>query len=45
MSLDKLRTYFVIQGVLMLIGIIHGRALVIFYGAVLRGHAQHGNFH
>ena len=45
MSLDKLRTFFAIQGVLMLIGIIMGILGVIFWGAMLAAMISSGNFH
>jgi hypothetical protein len=45
MSLDKLRTFFAIQGVLMLIGIIMAIIGVIFWGAMLFTMISSGNFH
>ncbi len=45
MSLDKLRTFFAIQGVLMLIGIIMAIIGVIFWGAMLFAMISSGNFH
>ncbi|KGI78465.1 DUF5362 domain-containing protein [Oleiagrimonas soli] len=45
MSLDKLRSYFVIQGVLMLIGIILGVLMILFYGAVIAAMISSGKFH
>lgn len=45
MSLDKLRTFFAIQGVLMLISIIMGILGVIFWGAMLAAMISSGNFH
>ncbi len=42
--MDKLRTFFAIQGVLMLIGIIFGVLMLLFYGAVIAAMISSGKF-
>jgi hypothetical protein len=44
MSLDKLRTYFAIKGVLMLIGIVMAIFAVMFWGAAIIAMISSGQF-
>lgn len=45
MAMDKLHTYFVIQGVLVIIGIVVFVLMLIFYGAVIAALISNGGFH